>query len=138
MGLKNKGSSHKEKKRKIRSYLYKEPLIERFKDECDLSKEVIDAATLIFRLSVGLGKGLSSSQKRSYSAASVWYAVKLIEGEELSKEKLAEISDVSPRTLARRFSDLEGDEDSKKVMDYVKSRIKRWREKKEKRLQNLL
>ncbi|KXA91014.1 hypothetical protein AKJ57_02765 [candidate division MSBL1 archaeon SCGC-AAA259A05] len=138
MGLKNRRSSHKKKKRKIRSYLYKEPLVKRFKDKFGLSEEVIDAATLIFRLFVGLGKGLSSTQKHSYSAVAVWYAAKLIEEKELSKEKLAETSDVSSRTLARRFRDLEDDEDSKKVLNYVKHKIKKWSEKRERRLQNLL
>lgn len=127
-----------EGERKVRSILYREPIVENLKKEFDLTEEIIDAAILIFRLFVGLGKGLSSSQKHSFAAVSVWYATRLINGKELSKEDLAKAVDVSPRTLLRRFNDLEKDEDSEVVLEYVKSEIKEWSKKREKRLQSLL
>ena len=125
-------------KQKAKSKFYEESHIRELKEEFGLSEKVVDAAILIFRLFAGLGKGLSSSQKRSYSAVAVWHAVKLIENKELTKEDLAKAVEISPRTLTRRFNDLEDDEDSKVVLEYVKYRIKEWSRKREKRLQNLL
>jgi len=45
---------------------------------------------VIYRVLVGLGKGLSSSKKRSFSAAAVWFATELSRDERPLKEELAE------------------------------------------------
>lgn len=124
--------------RKARSRLSEEPVIGRLQKKFDLSRETVNAATVILRLYVGLGKGLSSSQRRGFSAASVWHAAELVEERELSKEDLAEAVGVSTRTLARRFRELEGDEDSKVVLDYVGGRMKSWSKERERKLRDLL
>lgn len=123
---------------KVKARFHDEPLIQDLKDEFELSEEVAVAATLIFRLFLGLGKGLSSSQKRSFSAASVWLAGKLVERREVDKDELAEAADVSTRTLSRRFNDLENSEESKLILEYVKDRVKKWSKRRERRLQDLL
>lgn len=133
-----KESELEKKKRKTRDRLFTESAIEDLQKEFDLSKEVTYAAILILRIFIGLGKGLSSSQKRSFSAASVWHAAKLVEERTLSKEKLAEEVGVSSRTLARRLRELEEKGDSKIVLDYVRERIKEWSKKRERKLRDLL
>lgn len=138
MGTRNRDSKLTEKRRKVKSRLFEDSDIELLQKKFDLSDETVHAATLILRFFTGLGKGLTPSQKKSYSAASVWYATKLVEERTLSKEDLAEKIDISPRTLARRFQELEEDKDSKIVLDYVKKRIKSWSKKRERKLRDLL
>ena len=137
MGKKDRNSKPKEKQ-KVKIQLYEEPIIQDLKEEFNLSSTVIDASILIFRLFVGLGKGLTKSQRKSFAATSLWYAKKVIDGEKLSKKKLADTLNISPRTLTRRFKDLEDDEDSKIVLDYIKQEIKEWSNKRDKKLEKLL
>ncbi len=113
-------------------------MVRELREKLELNEEVAVAATTIFRLFLGLGKGLTSSQKRSFSAAAVWHATNLIGGEKISKEDLAEAADVSPRTLARRFNELEENDESKLVLQYVREKVRKWGKRREQRLQDLL
>lgn len=131
-------SDIEELRAKVKSRLHEESIIQHLKEELELTDEVAIAATSIFRLFLGLGKGLTSSQKRSFSAAAIWHAANLMEGKKVSKEELAEAADVSPRTLARRFNELEENEESKLVLRYVKEKVRKWGKKREQRLQDLL
>lgn len=138
MSAKDGFSDTEELRAEVKSRLHEEPIIRGLKEKLELTEEIAVAATTIFRLFVGLGKGLTSSQKRSFSAAAVWHAANLIEGKKISKEKLAEAADVSPRTLARRFSELEENEESELVLQYVKEKVRKWGKRREQRLQDLL
>lgn len=138
MDFRDRISEIEERKEEAKDRLFDEPIIEDIKNDFGLSDEVRDAAILIFRLFVGLGKGLSSSQERSFSAVSAWYAKKLIDNEKISKSDLAEAVDISPRTLTRRFSELEDDSDSKVVLDFVKYRIKEWSKRRDRKLEEWL
>ncbi|MFP4005951.1 MAG: hypothetical protein ACLFUR_04435 [Candidatus Hadarchaeia archaeon] len=131
-------SEMENRKEEAKERLFREPTIEDLGKKFDLEEVVEDAAVLIFRLFVGLGKGLSSSQKRSFSAVSVWYSKKLIEREEIEKKQLAEAVNLSPRTLTRRFKGLEDDEDSKIVLDFVKHRIRKWSKRRDYKLKEWL
>lgn len=138
MNFRDKISEIEERKKEAKNRLFDEPIIEDIGSEFDLSDEVKDAAILIFRLFVGLGKGLSSSQRRSFSAVSVWHAKKLIDNKEITKSELANAVDISTRTLNRRFKDLKDDDDSRVVLDFVKYRIKEWSKKRDRKLQEWL
>ena len=138
MGSKKDRSNLDEKKNKVKSQLYKEEIIETLQEEFDLSEIVKDAAILIFRLFAGLGKGLTESQRKSFSTASIWYAARVTEGKKINKEELAKAVDISSRTLTRRFNEIEEDEETKLVLDYVRKRIKKWSKERDKRLQKLL
>ncbi|KXB05759.1 hypothetical protein AKJ49_00135 [candidate division MSBL1 archaeon SCGC-AAA382A03] len=138
MGFKNREKDYSEKKHKARSRFFNENILENLCERFELSEETKHASILIFRLFLGLGKGLSSSQKRSFSGAAVWHAARILDGKTLSKEELAEELNVSSRTLARRLRELNEDEDSEIIIEYVKERLMRWNKKREEKLENLL
>ncbi len=127
-----------DQKDEVRSKLYRERIIKDLESKFDLTEELTDAAILIFRLFVGLGKGLTDSQRKSFSAASVWYAAKIMKNRKLNKNKLAKAVDISTRTLARRFKEIEEDKETKPVLDYVKERIKKWSRERNRKLKRLL
>ena len=128
----------KERDQEARDILFNQPKIEELKEEFDLSEEAYTAATLIYRVLNGLGKGLSDSQERSFSALSVRIAADKVDGDKLRKKDLSEAVDVSSRTLSRRFKELEQDEETEKVLDYVRERVKRWSNRRERRLKEIL
>lgn len=134
----NRKASSKEEKRESRKAFYTEPKIEELATEFDLSGETEDAATVIYRILSGLGKGLSSSQRKSYSAISVWFAAKYTGDKKPLKEELAEAVDLSPRTLSRRFQEVEDDEKCIKILDHVRNRIKEWSRNKRRKLRDML
>ncbi|KXA96827.1 hypothetical protein AKJ37_04315 [candidate division MSBL1 archaeon SCGC-AAA259I09] len=121
-----------------RKILKKHPLIEKLKNEFSLSEDAKDAAILFYRILVGLGKGLTSSQKQSFSAISAWFAAKLVDEQEIPKKQLAKFVNVSHRTLSRRFREVSEDEECKKVLNYLKDRIRKWSRKKERKLSEYL
>lgn len=127
-----------EKREKARKILYQESKIEELQEEFDLSEDAKAAASLIYRILVGLGKGLSDSQKRSFSALSIRIAAERVDDNRPRKKDLADVVNVSHRTLSRRFKEIREDEDCKKVLDYVEDKISRWSERKEQRLQEIL
>ncbi len=112
--------------------------IEKLQKEFNLSEDAKDAAVLLYRILVGLGKGLTSSQERSYSAIASWFASKLVDDRELSKSGLSKSVDVSHRTLTRRFKEISEDEDCEMVLSYLKDRIKKWSKKRERKLREYL
>ncbi len=127
-----------EKREKARKILYKEPEIENLQDKFNLSEDAKSAASLIYRILVGLGKGLSDSQKRSFSALAIRIAAERVDDNRPRKKDLADTVDVSQRTLTRRFKEISEDDDCKKLLDYVEDRIKFWSKRKEERLQEIL
>lgn len=131
-------SKREERREKAREILYKEPRIERLKEKFDLSQNAESAATLIYRILVGLGKGLSDSQKQSFSALAIRIAAENVDDARPRKKDLADAVDVSHRTLSRRFKEIREDEECKKVLAYVKERVRRWSKRKEQRLQEIL
>ncbi len=133
-----KKNPSEEKREKARKALYNEKRIEKLKEEFDLSKDAKTAAIIIYRMIAGLGKGLTDSQKSSYSALAIRMAAEEVDGEHPRKKNLAEAAGVSHRTLTRRFRELEDDEESKKVLDHLRERISKWNERKEQRLQEIL
>lgn len=135
----NDGKSNLDKTAsKIRTIWYDEPRIEELKSKFDLSDIAISAAILIHRLFFGIGTGLRSSKRDSFAAISVWYGSRIVDGREISKEDLARAVGVHPRTLTRRFKELENDERCVSMLEYVKDRIEEWDKKREERLQDLL
>lgn len=134
----NKKSDSQERQEKAREIFYTAPEIERLGSKFDLSEETENAATVIYRVLVGLGKGLSSSQKQSFSATAVWFATELSRDERPLKEELAEAVDISPRTLSRRFQEIEDDEKCKEILEHVKKRIKKWNKRKNRKLRDML
>jgi|GEM_PF-2343211 len=134
----SKKDSSKKVEQEARDILFNQHEIEELKHEFDLSEDAYTAATLIYRVLNGLGKGLSDSQKRSFSALSIKIAAEKVDGVKLSKKKLSEAVDVSPRTLSRRFKELEEDEETEKVLAYVRQRVKRWSDRRERRLNEIL
>lgn len=131
-------SKREERREKAREILYKEPRIERLKEKFDLSQNAESAATLIYRILVGLGKGLSDSQKQSFSALAIRIAAENVDNARPRKKDLADAVDVSHRTLSRRFKEIREDEECEKVLAYVKGRVRRWSKRKEQRLQEIL
>ncbi len=127
-----------DKGEKARNILYRETEIENLTEEFDLSKDAKRAAVLIFRILVGLGKGLNSTQKRSYAALSVRIAAEKVDGKKPLKKELADSIDVSLRTLSRRFKEVTEDEECMELLDYIEKRIKKWSRKKEQKLQDIL
>ncbi|KXA99595.1 hypothetical protein AKJ41_05200 [candidate division MSBL1 archaeon SCGC-AAA259O05] len=121
-----------------RKILRKHSEIEKLKSEFGLSEDAKDAAILLYRILVGLGKGLASSQEKGYSAIAVWFASKLVDGRKLPKIQLAEAMDVSHRTLTRRFKEVSKDGECEKMLDYLKERIKKWSRRKERKLREYL
>ncbi len=130
--------SSEERDKEAREILFNHPKIEELQEEFDLSEDAYTAATLIYRVLNGLGKGLSDSQERSFSALSIRIAAAKVDGDKLRKKDLSEAVDVSSRTLSRRFKELEEDEETRKVLDYVRERVRRWSDRRERRLQEIL
>lgn len=130
--------SSKEIEREARDILFNQSEIGKLKDEFKLSEDACTAATLIYRVLNGLGKGLSDSQKRSFSALSVKIAAERVDGDKLSKKDLARAVDVSSRTLSRRFKELEEDEETEKVLAYVREKVERWSDRRDRRLKEIL
>ena len=126
------------KEEKARKILYRESEIEDLTEEFSLSNEAKRAAVLIYRILVGLGKGLNSTQKKSYAALSVRIAAEKVDGEKPLKKELADSIDVSQRTLSRRFKEVTEDQECTVLLEYVEERIREWSRKKEKRLQDIL
>ncbi len=127
-----------EKREKARKILYREPEIEELQEEFELSEDARSAASLIYRILVGLGKGLSDSQKRSFSALAIRIAAERVDDNRPRKKDLADAVDVSHRTLSRRFKEINEDEECKKVLDYIEDKIRQWSKRKEQRLQEIL
>lgn len=128
----------KEKEYITKKILQKHSEIKNLKEEFNLSEDAKDAAILLYRILVGLGKGLTSSQKQSFSAIAVWNASKLVDKHEIPKKELAEAVDLSHRTLSRRFKELSEDEECEKVLVYLKDRVRNWSRRKESKLSEYL
>lgn len=127
-----------EKEHVTREILQEHTEIKKLKEEFNLSDDAKDAAILLYRILVGLGKGLTSSQRQSFSAIVIWHASKLVDNHEIPKKELASFLDISHRTLSRRFKELSEDEECKKVLDYLKEKIRSWSRRKERRLREYL
>ena len=135
---KKRDRNNEDREAEVRRVLYKEPEIDELAEEFKLSRDAKRAAVLIYRILVGLGKGLNSTQKKSYAALSTRIAAEKVDGEKPLKKKLADSIDVSQRTLSRRFKEVTEDDECTKLLDYVEKRIKEWSRKKEQRLQDIL
>lgn len=138
MSSKDRNTASKEEYREIRTKLHKEPHIERLKSKFDLSEDAADAAVLIYRLLVGLGKGLSSSQKRSFSAFALWHGAQVADDKKLLKEDLANAVKLSSRTLTRRFQEIKDDKNCAKILNYVKDKVRKWNERRDQSLRRLM
>lgn len=122
----------------IKARLHSEPEIKRLKSKFDLSEDAANAAVMIYRLLVGLGKGLSSSKRRSFSAVALWHGAQVADDEKLLKEDLARAVELSPRTLTRRFREIEKDENCVNIIDHVKDKVKKWSERRDRSLRRLM
>ena len=138
MASKSDESEAENQERRVRDILYNEPEIDELQEKFGITDDAKKAAVLIFRVLTGLGKGLSSSKKRSYSAISTWIGAKIVDENRILKEELADAVGLSPRTLSRRFGEIEKDEECSEMMDYMERRIKTWSRKKERRIQDIL
>lgn len=138
MSSKNKNTASNDGSQKIRDRLRDQPHIERLKSKFDLSEDAADAAVLVYRLLVGLGKGLSSSQKRSFSAFALWHGSQVADDEKLLKEDLAKAVGLSSRTLSRRFREIKEDKNCAKVLDYVKDKVRKWNERRNRSLRRMM
>ncbi len=132
-----KGSG-KDREKKVREILYQESEIGRLVEEFNLSADVEKAAVLIYRILVGLGKGLSNTQKSSYSALAVRISAEHVDEEKPLKKDLADAVDTSLRTLSRRFKEVTEDDEAELVLGYLEKQIEKWSRRKENRLQDIL
>ncbi|KXB06839.1 hypothetical protein AKJ52_01470 [candidate division MSBL1 archaeon SCGC-AAA382C18] len=136
--MSDRRNTDRDKGKKARDILYQQPKIEELIEEFGLSEDAEKGAVLIYRILVGLGKGLSKTQKSSYAALAVRIAAEHVDDEKPLKKNLAEAIGTSLRTLSRRFKEVTEDEEAKLVLNYLEKRIEKWSRRKERRLQDIL